>query len=669
MKYLIYTADRSVFIGDKYRFYQVSYNPNQLKQKGLKELQGDGGSYNNLLYFLITFLVFASIVYFIVNRDIYSSGIYASFSSKLGTDANPLLLNINLYNAWIVKVASAYERTFFDHATASLIELSLSFSEHFDIKKVSYYVIGPLIRIMFFVIISWRICLLSLIAMAFYLYKKHKSYSGNDFMSHCSNGHFFYSGIRVGLESIDQAGNFQKLVPGLAILPFAEVNKTKNSKLLKILTKYRALNSCNYRLVSAIEAAGYFPGYVFPNAEIQPSELAKECSLLEYSMRVLELTLSSHAQQNQSSISEKNSNLKDINPLVIEQNQIALSKSEYFDLLSQSLFQSVAACGILEDIQKLNPAEVATAVLAIQAAKVLAYKKVGAQWLNQTAFLSLSARAALHSLPEFATDYPEQRRLIVRHALIYASRKTVFGPMRFPANLASAPQALRQWIEILISTPADLKSQIYDIEFFGIAWRVNKLFSKIFQDSFNKSRKLDENSVIIVEPHCVFVSLNFLISVIKQVIPRELFQRLAYIEQAIYQNKNAVVSKDTAFIIHLPYERFFEPYSELKIKKLAKHHNISEQDIRDWGLARHILHSYSWLTRQVGHNAVPDSCLVTAKFSGLMTKSNSLSEYQKSGYVVFRKSKFSEYLSPSQIQNFSKALDVQIDSAQMESEL
>jgi hypothetical protein len=305
-------------------------------------------------------------------------------------------------------------------------------------------------------------------------------------------------------------------------------------------------------------------------------------------------------------------------------------------------------------IGSLPAAEVATLVLALEAAKVLAYQADGGRWTRRSNFVHLNARAVLHSLLEFPEDYSFESRAMIRRALIYAARRSAFAPVRMPLDLTPEESTLRQWSEILISLPHELENAADEIELVGIvregheAWR-----AEFFERSIMTSPAL--TSVSYVTPYnLLFIPFTSLMEVLRRALPAESVARMH--ELALIISQRQAKSVPTEEEAGLPtFDRIAAPLSVEEAARLAALHGVEREDIIAWSALRLILTSYSWLGRRVGDYTVPESSIIFAVFNVDRShpEANALGLIGRSGMIAVRGGKLLEQLGPSWAARFN----------------
>src|SRR5690606_36740370 len=121
-----------------------------------------------------------------------------------------------------------------------------------------------------------------------------------------------------------------------------------------------------------------------------------------------------------------------------------------------------------KSIGSLPPDLVAVLLLSFEAGKVMVHSFEGGRWLKKSNYPQLAARSVLHSVESLASEYDYTQRTLIRQAIIYSSRSGDFGPVKLPVNLNIESRALRQWGEILLSTPYELGSTADEVELYGL---------------------------------------------------------------------------------------------------------------------------------------------------------------------------------------------------------
>src|SRR5690606_34820245 len=120
-------------------------------------------------------------------------------------------------------------------------------------------------------------------------------------------------------------------------------------------------------------------------------------------------------------------------------------------------------------------------------------------------FSQLTARAVLHSIPDFGREFRNEQRKTIRRALIYGSRSSVFGPVRFAADLTDLSRALRQWVEVLMACPHELDAVSDDVELFGLATEGQQRWAAIIFDRLVEAANREKPELYATDTNLLFV--------------------------------------------------------------------------------------------------------------------------------------------------------------------
>ncbi|RMG44038.1 MAG: hypothetical protein D6719_02650 [Candidatus Dadabacteria bacterium] len=571
----------------------------------------------------------------------------------------------------LVKSEIAYEKWLMQHASDSELYifkgvvgfvLSSALKREVSSKKsifgnaISRSFEAALLRISFFILASWRLWLLAILTAIYLGIKSWKVHKGDDLLGQSGNGRLFYSGINARLENLTSEGIPDIHRVGLACPEKESESRTRNSAIGKLLDAYGALNDTNITLAAIILKHSDWAGFIVDGATELP---VTEFNLAATSLEVLNKALAVHAlYQKTGALPSQlpweeqpvSTNQQEL-MLIAEQQQRVTSLKEYGRLLEYAL-DRVLTPAMRQIISEIPAEEIATLVLAHQAGKVLAYTPAGGSWFKESKFEQLSARAVLHSVAAYGQEYDYYTRTNLRQALIYGSRSTVFGPVRLPVDISARALAMRQWVEILMATPANLVPTADEVELFGLVRESFTLWQATF---FDRIVAGDQKFSGVFAPrgvNLVFFSLAAIIESLESCFDKQALDRLMYLIELAGKRqaeliRNLEKSDDEALTIPI-YERIPVPVSESEIQKLSKHHQIDPDSLRHWSALRYILSAHGFLARRVGDRTVPESGVTFVVFeSNQSTTEAGKSELiGRAAQVVFRGNPFQEHFGP-----------------------
>lgn len=580
---------------------------------------------------------------------------YPRVVSELRQNAAPwaqeMSSEISSYHRWLTRHGTHGELSLFEQfavkvGTASLSNVDSNSTELSWFSSLCLSLYSGTLRVLFIVIASCRLWLAVAVCCLAYGLTTFEPYKGTDVLGQTGNGRVFYSGIRAGLDKLSASGAPDVLLRGLACPQRATSAEAKSSPLWSVLAKYEATNSTNEALTAVIVKNCTVASYV---ALLGEEAALDACyaggTIADHSPHLVEAALSLHAfYAHNEQIENDNSETQ-----ATHRSSERMTSQQYARLVCDT-FHRVLTPEMRRCIGKLSVNEVATVVLALEAGKVLAYTEDGGRWTRRSNFVHLNARAVLHSLLEFPEDYSFESRTTIRRAIIYASRRSAFAPVRMPLDMSKEEWALRQWSEVLLSLPHELDTAAEEIELAGLIREGHEAWNHEFFDrSVLVSPAL--TSVSYVTPYgLLLVPFTQLLDVVKHTLPISQQHRLHKLATLVSQRQAQQMAKAEASEGGLPtFDRVLPPLTESEIESLAKLHSLAPDALRAWSALRLILNGYSWLGRRVGDYTVPDSSVIFAVFKCEPTTPgiNALGLLGKTGMVPLRGGKLLDRLGPS----------------------
>ncbi len=472
---------------------------------------------------------------------------------------------------------------------------------------------GAALRLGFLVIASARL-ILAFVIWAWWSSKRSAlSYVANDPLGQTGNGRLFFSGISVNLNERDSDGSPAKQVAGLACPQRASAASINASIIAKALTSYGAANKVNLALAGIILRYREYPDHVaFAEEQTRLDHAYDTGTLGAYVETLLPKVLSAHrrlieeAQENDSQGENPTTNPASSNE--------ETSQSRYAKSVGEVLGR-ILSPRIRGSMMAVTAAEVATVCLALEAGKILLFAVEGGKWNRRSHFPELSARAMLHSCPEFSESYSSVVRARIRRALVFAGEPSVFAPMRLPQDLSMETRGLLGFAKILLSPPHQLPSRAASEELAGVLAHIHVGFEKLFFASASEldPELLDEayamNNVLLLK-------IPRVMTLLRQVIDSNLLQRLHELvalvdahrveREQFNTNIEDTRSHSGSHDVPLP------PLRDEEVSALATQYKIAESEIRDWGVLRLALYQFGWLGRRVSERTVPNSSIVFA---------------------------------------------------------
>ena len=520
------------------------------------------------------------------------------------------------YREWLSSHGTAGEVGLLDGVASALFrEGSDSSGAVREIANASFLsrtylqLLTGLLQLTFMVVASWRAAVGLLLCGLYFGLRQRSLHIGDDMLGATGNGRLFFSGIRVDLEKVTALGVPDKLVPGLACPKKISLAAARASPIGALLERNAASNQTNLALTAVVEAHSDYPAFV--------AKVGEE-SALTRAMQAVTLPQSSVLRLER--LFELRNFYASGKFATTAKGELSEVKEPYsaqdYSLLLQASCQRVLTPNMRELIAGLPNALLATLSLAIDAGKVLTFSREGQKWIRKSNFPELCARAVLHSTAAFGHEYTSDERSLVRRALIYGSRTSVLGPIRFPIDLEPAALAMRQWSEVLQASPHDLATVADEVELYGLvveahaAWMPKLIHSIVTLDNTFLS------SVVAAPPHLIFVPLATLASSLRDVLDRERLTRLEELVALVSQKQRLLemsgdFNAETGERVRLPaYSRILAPISFAEMKLLSERHNVPIDLVREWSSMRVILDGFGWLARRVGQSSVPESSLV-----------------------------------------------------------
>ncbi len=555
------------------------------------------------------------------------------------------------YREWLALRGTSAEQEMFDtisqilFRSASGLAIHRGDSDSWTFLKSSYLSFHfAILRISFIIIASWRLWLFAMLLALALEYYALRVYCGDDLLGQTGNNRLFFSGARLQLEPMNAAGAPELQVRGLACPKASTLANVKASRLGMLLDKYGVANETNLTLAGIIVHHKDYPAYV---AEADEAALLDGqyagATLLENSTLILEKALSLHQGYRALNMSNERLETSDLGIQSVQAEAgKKLSGAEYAALL-HGAFHRVLTPDMRSQLSELRATELASGILAFEAGKVLAYAKEAGQWLRKSNFGNLSGRAVLHSVAAFGKEYNFDERTTIRRSLIYASRSSVFAPVRFPIDLTDKSRSLRQWIELLMACPHELQAVADEVELVGIVSETQRAWAQLFLEGAMALDPEVVDDVYAAPTNLFFIPAPKVINLMRKVIEHSTLRRLEELVARVSQKQRLeVMSVDFAGegsergTAHA--ERIFTPLAHRELKALAAQHEISAADVRDWSTLRVVLNSFGWLGRRVGDYTVPESSIVSLVFKvdPGMPGANEFSRLGRHGMVAFR---------------------------------
>jgi len=622
---------------------------------------------------LVTFVIGLTVLSFVPQETDEQAIERARFelNSQSGTWGKQFSEQQSLYRAWFLKHGTSGERKIFDDVILGLTYSITNYIKHVSgsgeaagiVTNLLISLHFGLLRVAFLVVACWRLWILFVGIACYRGWKSWKVHSGPDLLGDTGNGRLFYSGLRIGLEDLSAGGAPNKQVMGLACPKQATAAALEKSKLADILKRYSVNNSCNLTLASIIVAHRDFPAYVARQDEDSLlSDAFMPMTLEDTSAAILERALDLHAfYMHEESDEDFLDYLEQESEQASEDNK--LDHEEYSKQLQRAFHRSLTP-NMRKHLINISAEKIATIVLAYEAGKTMAYGKGGGKWLRTSNYTQLSARAVMHSVEGFVKEYNFEERTTIRHAIIFGSRLSDFGPIKLPLNMSDESRAARQWVELLMSCPNELQTVSDEVEMYGIVCEVHARWTQLIFDGVMTSSPDTTDGVYATQGNLFLMPLSKVVKLTRQCIPSKLLSRLSVLVAAVSQQQRlkalaVEASSEDSLRGGIPaYARVFPPLSEQEIKALAQSYQIPTDVIRDWGSLRIILNQFGWLARRVGDYSVPESSIIFAVMNsdGANINANELGLIGVAGMVPLRGTRFEEKWGKTWQSRFTQVL-------------
>jgi hypothetical protein len=444
-------------------------------------------------------------------------------------------------------------------------------------------------------------------------------YEENDFLGQLGNGRLFYSGIRAGLFKLAPNGAPDMHARGVVCLPEASAEQVLASSIYETLVRYDAVSETNKELIAYIIADPKFTAFAArPGEDALLQKRFEGVTLPVYADLVLERALFLHAHY-RADVFHDAAFYEPLEELHDEDSEIISLDSHIARLLAS--MNQVLTDSLKMELRTLTPAQIATVVLSYEAGKILAYSFEGGKWICKSSFTELSARAVLHSTASYGKEFDYFDRETVRQAIIYGSRFSVLGPVRFPTGMSGPTRAARQWVELLMALPHELQASCDEVELVGIVQEVYSEWVGRFTERLQAGDGSALEGLFVGPSEVLYVPLSKLLSALREIVPPDWIERIGELVGLVSQKQRLqVMSADLSTdqqgdARSIPaYQRILPPLTLVERRELASTFKLSEEDVRDWCRLRVVLNSYSWLARRVGNRSVPESSVIFCVF-------------------------------------------------------
>ncbi len=553
------------------------------------------------------------------------------------------------YRDWVVRHGISSELRIFDSisTTAFLNSASVARLESegkFSFQRRAYLSLQfAVLRISFLVLASLRLWIFVVLGAVVWARRSLRVHTANDILGETSNGRLFYSGIKVGLDRVNEQGLPEKLITGLATLQSAELSTTKGTDLGKVLHHFGAETETSLALASMIVHYAEVPGYVAARDETALLDRSfKGAPLGEVAAVALMNALELQREYRAGRGIHGEQDLAVFAPL--EGSAVDKLDTEQYGAYLQRALQRCLTPTMRRELGAIPVQDLAVVILAMEAGKIMAFEKEAGKWVRRSNFPQLSARAVLHSVAAFAQEFNSDSRGRIRRALIYASRSSVYAPVHFPVDLSDSTRALRQWTELLLAGPHELSAVSDDVELYGIVCDAHQAWNQMLLDAIMTGAPEVIGGMYATHGNLFFMPLRTVLILMRKIVSRPILQRLEELVNHVSQKQKLQtlsfeqVHEDGGAHPLMTHERCVTPFSLLEIKQIAERHGLMESEVREWSALRVVLSSFGWIARRVGDYSVPPCSVIFTVFKvePLLFGSNEVGMLGKPAMVPFR---------------------------------
>jgi hypothetical protein len=593
----------------------------QLKQSRTKRLLKLGIKVVGLGVFII--LTISSFVPRTINNGALLNA-KQEFLSVANSSLKEMVQHQEYFSTWLSRHGTTGElATYTDISTFIFTSLSgyirhIGVSENPGVFSTIYIgLFSAILKIAFLTLACWRLWLVVIAFTAYKGWQSWKVHVGPDILGDTGNGRLFYSGIRAGLDDLNAEGIPNNQVVGLACPKQVASQIVDVSELGQLLKRYKVDNAANMALAGIILAYSDYPAYV---ASIEQESLLNKfifpAKLAENATAILERVLDLHAfYAHGQSDADFLEYLEQFDNLQAKQSTITY---EQYSKNLQKAFHRVLTPQMRQDLAKLSAEKIATIILAYEAGKTMAFGFAGGKWLRVSNYSQLTARSILHSVSAYVKGYNYTERSQIRHALIFASRQSYFGPIKLPNNICEESRAARQWVELLMACPHNLEAVANDVEMYGIICESHKKWKEIFLNKVVTAQVEVTQGVYATQGNLFLMPISQLMSIARECLSSKDLRRLNDLSVLVGQQQrlDSMVldnSSDDSSKGNVPaYAKVLQPFTDQEVLELSTRQGIKPELIKEWSSFRLVLNQFGWLARRVGDYSVPENSLILA---------------------------------------------------------
>ena len=440
----------------------------------------------------------------------------------------------------------------------------------------------------------------------------------------------FYSGIWGKFSLNNSFSGTDVSCPSLACPALEKRSVALAHPLCVMLKKHDALSETTITLVQTILAHKHFPSIVGEEVPVQPEEqdaktVQPEERRSETGFVTVEdgLTLLKGATEGLAGVLEAHRRIVHYRQM-LEKKKIKISALNKNYPAHAANVEKIAAsvsplAGDLVRVMtpnrmwafgKLPPKLVAAAYLAIEAGKALVFQQHGAKFTLRSNYPHLQARAVIQSIPAYHEEFDGDARVIIRQAIICSRRHGDFGRAFLPNRMPIESRALRDWLEILYSAPAQRKTtqELVEldshIEELGVNWRLG--FADIVKRDIKKKQNQVDVSKGLPFKSVLLMPLQTVVETALRGIHPLRLQRIADLLPITsrYQAHLSISARLPGFKRQAMEAERSSESSDAILKSIAADKNGALL-IERWRIVRRMLTRYNWLSTRVGDDGVP----------------------------------------------------------------
>ncbi|MCB0344400.1 MAG: hypothetical protein KDD66_04760 [Bdellovibrionales bacterium] len=504
------------------------------------------------------------------------------------------------------------------------------------VQAVRYAFAGALLRIGFLFIGYWKLWIIAVVVSYFGARRIFKPTPTDDMLGICNPGKGpYYSGIWGKLKPNNSFSGTDFACPSLACPNMVQKTVVAKHKAYSVLKQYGASNETNIGLLQVILAYPKYPSFVpeersadesvdqDPSDEdFQPVGIAStDCATIEQAaLSNLSAALEAHQTlRRYKEMIERTGRLDDEEAHFRRHDKAIKHVAESMSPLGAILLNALTP-GQAEAIAELPPTAIATAVLAIEAGKVLTFEEIEPGTYSQISlFPHLQARAVMQSIPSYIRDYDGDMRYQIRQAIYASRRHGDFGRTFLPMTMQAPSRALRDWLEVFYAAE-DVRQETAHL--VALDAHIAELHANWRNELSRKIKTVLGGVGVEEKDHCTSVTSHLWLGVpFKSVVlmPLRGLLRVALSGISDFRQKRIIelielTRSRTASLSSsagLPgFKRQAEEVSSGGLKGTGVTRKLADSEADreiavQWLVVRRMLTKYNWLSTRVGDDAVP----------------------------------------------------------------